>query len=609
MQNREADGAESMQRNQTPRNSSAWSDAVRRYLFAEDAEDVSGLVFITLTTLFSALLAVQLQTYTNDATRMRDRALQYALQAMGSRSRGELQSAYAWTDAYRLWLDWNGRALLADQRGDATAADRYRSVRDRATALSPLLGAKYFNPASAQAPNLRAYEADTYLVESTALSELYARTMDLCIRLIDKVLATTLQIVVLGVAIALVALAPKRALKHPILRRAPLATAALMVIAVVAWVVRIRFDMLPEYSDAAVARYAEGVGLQHQKRDAEAIAAFDAVLQSEPGYADALYRRGISEFALARYDDAARDFQGAWDVGREEVNVLWNLGWAQYIGGHFEDSIAATTHALTLAPDTPALLFNLGAVQLTSGDVVAARGSYGEGLKLVVAELQRPSADGAPPSTLWADLDTANHDLDALATCIAGGECSGAPPRQMISGVDTVQPTVKELRRLMKEASVSLEYARALPSANIEGSIGPLEFGSGQFDASGVVSGFVALGDAASPFRAGLAQDATSQQTTDKSVNIAAAGDAPVLVRFSHRGVRAGAQFVMKVNYDGMEAPWLRAVETWMSGADGERMVPLAPSAQFALAPGAYVVEMYLDGHLVQEGNFVLAAK
>ena len=584
--------------------------AVRRFVFADEVEDVGSLVFITMTALISALLAVQLQAYNSEATRMRDRAMQYALQAMGTRSRGELQAAYGWTDAYRQWLDWNGRAALADQRGDATAAERYRTVRDRAAMLSPLLGTRYFDPSTAQAPNLRAYDSDTYLVASTVLGEMYARSMDLCIRLVDKVLATTLQVVVLGVAIALVALAPKKALKHPLLRAAPLAAATIMTLVVVIWAARVRLDELPMYTDEAVQRYAAGVGLQHQKRESEAIASFDAAIAIEPHYADAYYRRGISKFAQGANDEAARDFQSAWDAGRREVNVLWNLGWAQYASGRFADSAASTRRAIELEPDTPALLFNLGAAQLGAGDVVAARGSYGAGLKLVLEALQRSPADAAPPASLWADLDTASHDLDVLVNCVEFGVCKkGSPPRQMISGDDLVKKTATELRRIVKETSVSLEYMRAMPTDTATGSISPLEFGSGQLDASGAISGFVALGGGTSPFRAGLAQEAGSQQVTDAAVNIAASDDSPVLVRFTHREVRAGAQFVMKVNYQGAEAPWLRAVENWSAPPDGEQVLPLAPSAQFALAPGDYVVEMYLDGHLVQEGRFTLAAK
>jgi hypothetical protein len=292
------------------------------------------------------------------------------------------------------------------------------------------------------------------------------------------------------------------------------------------------------------------------------------------------------------------------------VNVLWNLGWAQYASGRFADSAASTRRAIELEPDTPALLFNLGAAQLGAGDVVAARGSYGAGLKLVLEALQRSPADAAPPASLWADLDTASHDLDALLTCVEFGVCKkGSPPRQMISGDDLVKKTATELRRIVKETSVSLEYMRAMPTDTATGSISPLEFGSGQLNASGAISDFVALGIGASPFRAGLAQEAGSQQVTDAAVNIAASDDSPVLVRFTHREVRAGAQFVMKVNYQGAEAPWLRAVENWSAPPDGEQVLPLAPSAQFALAPGDYVVEMYLDGHLVQEGRFTLAAK
>jgi hypothetical protein len=63
---------------------------------------------------------------------------------------------------------------------------------------------------------------------------------------------------------------------------------------------------------------------------------------------------------------------------------------------------------------------------------------------------------------------------------------------------------------------------------------------------------------------------------------------------------------VLKVYRNGTESPWLRLVENWSLGAAGEAVLPLTPSSQFALAEGDYKLELYLDGHLLQEGTFQL---
>ncbi|MFM7173881.1 MAG: hypothetical protein ACKO4U_12705, partial [Caldilinea sp.] len=78
------------------------------------------------------------------------------------------------------------------------------------------------------------------------------------------------------------------------------------------------------------------------------------------------------------------------------------------------------------------------------------------------------------------------------------------------------------------------------------------------------------------------------------------------LVRFPYKSVQDGQLLVLKVYRNGTESPWLRLVENWSLGAAGEAVLPLAPSSQFALAEGDYKLELYLDGHLLQEGAFQL---
>jgi hypothetical protein len=82
--------------------------------------------------------------------------------------------------------------------------------------------------------------------------------------------------------------------------------------------------------------------------------------------------------------------------------------------------------------------------------------------------------------------------------------------------------------------------------------------------------------------------------------------DVPVLVRFPYSQIQDKPLLVVKVFHNKSEALWLRIVESWNLGNEGEAVLPLNPSTQFALADGDYHVEIYLDGRLVQEGSFVL---
>lgn len=592
---------------ENPQSRPIWS-TLRDFLFAEEAEDIDTIWWVVIITILVALLAVQMEHYATEASQALDRSQQYAVQAMGVRMRGEMESGYAWNDAYRQWLDWDSQARLAEEQGDTAAAERYRAVRERAATLTPLLGAAYFDGQSGEQPDLRAFEAATYLVEATALQEEYVRSMNLFDVLDTKSGDFGMQIVLLGVALALIALAPdENLLPNRFVRRLPLLAAGIITIAVIVWVILVLRDPVPVYSEQAVRSYAQGVGLAYQGDYAGAAAAYDQALQVEPDYANALYRRGNAHFALGDYAAAAQDFQAAWDAGREELNVLWNLGWTYYVMGQPQDAIAVTEEALAMAPDQVALYLNLGLMHLAAGSVEAAREAYAAGLEQTAATVSQAQETGEePPVSLWSYLNVAIGDMDHYMTCLAGQQCQSAPPFETLAVTEDVQPAAEAMRLELKNAAVALEYLRTLPSQELSTEVGALEFGSGEYDAAGQVTGFVALGSGPSNLRFGLAQDETSSRTADSSVTLAQAGNAPVLVRFPYSGAQDGQLLVMKVFRDGAEAPWLRLVQEWNLGAEGEAVLPLSPSSQFALADGEYQVELYLDGQLLSEGAFTL---
>jgi len=580
---------------------------LRRFLFHQDAEEVDTIGWVVMITLLIALLTVQMEHYAAEGGQALDRAQQYAVQAIGVKARGETITGYAWNDAYRQWLDWESQASLAEQSGDAEAATRYRAVRDRLATLTPLLSPAYLDSASGQ-PNLRAFESDTYLVQATVLQERYLRTMQLFDLLMGRSDSFALHIVLLGVALALIAMAPSEELvPNRLLRRLPFLTSVALTLFVIGWVIQIALDPVPVYADDAVERYAQGVGMAYQDDHANALLAFNLALQSDPGYANAYYRRGNTNFALGDYPAAAADYQAAWDAGREEVNVLWNLGWTQYVLGDQSAAIATTQEAIAMAEDQEALYFNLGLMHLADGDTAAGRQAFATGLDYAASRVtQAQETDSAPPSSLWSYLSVALSDIDRFITCLSSQVCQATPPYAMLVNNDAVNQAAAELRLELKNAAVALESMGTLPAAPGDEEVGAFEFGTGEYDATGKVTGFVALGDEAAPLRFGLAIEEESSRTIDESLVLATDAAVPVLVRFPYKHVKDGQLLVLKVYRDGVEAPWLRLVENWTLGTDGEAVLPLSPSSQFALTAGDYRLELYLDGHLLQEGSFQL---
>ena len=579
---------------------------LRNAIFSPDAEDVDVIGLVVALTIVAAVVAVQMEFFGTEASKVLDRAQQYAIQSMGVKVRGEIESSYAWNDAYRQWLDWESRASLAEQQGDTQAAERYRIVRDRAATLTPLLGAEYFDPALSQ-PDLRAFESITYLVESTALQERYLRSMELFDFLVAKSDAFALQLELLAIALALIALAPnKELLPSRFLRRLPILAAIGIGVVVVVWASRVFLNPIPIYFEDAVINYARGVGLSYQGDHASAVAAFDQTLMREPEYTNALYRRGNAHFALENYDAAAADYQAAWDAGREELNVLWNLGWTYYLMGSFEDAINTTSEAIEWDDSQVALYFNLGVMQLAAGDVAAAQSAYTLGLEKATAIVTQSSQRGMPPTSLWSYFNIAIEDIDAFLVCLESSECDNAPVYETLVITPEINAAAATMRLDLKNHAVALEHMQRPPAQELQAEVGLLEFGTGVYDESGQVTDFLALGAEGSTLRFGLAIEEESSRVIDNSITLADANDVPVLVRFPYSQIQNGQQLVVKIYHNGSESLWLRIVEDWNLGSQGEAVFPLNPSSQFALTDGDYRVEVYLDGNLMQEGSFGL---
>ncbi len=581
--------------------------SIRYFFFHEEAEEIDTIGWVVMITLLIALLTVQMEHYGAEGGQALDRAQQYAVQAIGVKARGETVAGYAWNDAYRQWLDWESQSSLAEQRGDTEAAARYRAVRDRLATLTPLLSPAYLDSASGQ-PDLRAFEADTYLVQATMLQERYLRAMQMYDVLMSRSDAFGKQIVLLGIALALIALAPSKELvPSRFLRRLPFLSSVGLSLFVIGWAVQIFLTPLPAYAEDAVDYYAQGVGLAYQGDPDGAVLAFDQALQRDPDYANAYYRRGNANFALENFAQAAADYQAAWDAGREEVNVLWNLGWTQYVLGQQAEAIATTQEAIAMAEDQEALYFNLGLMHLAAGDVAAGQQTFKTGLERAAGRVEEAQASGGePPASLWSYFTIALDDLDRFVACLETEVCKTTPSYDTLVVNDAVKQAAAQIRLELKNAAVALEYMAALPGEAKNEEIGAFEFGTGEYDAAGNVTGFVALGDEAAPLRFGLAIEEESSRTIDESLMLASDSTVPVLVRFPYKNVQDGQQLVLKVHRNGVESPWLRLVENWTLGSAGEAVLPLSPSSQFALAPGDYRLELYLDGHLLQEGAFQL---
>jgi tetratricopeptide (TPR) repeat protein len=341
---------------------------------------------------------------------------------------------------------------------------------------------------------------------------------------------------------------------------------------------------VPQMSEDAIQRYAQGVGHAYyawnlelsaahsqvpQKAD-QAIASFTEALALRRDYGAAYQARGnahlIKAEALlfgrgdpvqtkAELDQAVADFKRAIDLGRGNKDGYWNLGWAYFLAKKYPESIAATKEALKLASE---LKLGLG--------LNLAANLLGEGKRAEAMQQLEESISWAAQHPLYSDtfyFRQIIRDLDRLRE---------------------VQPLegMVEMEKRLKEAFVSLTYRGTSIVEPTGASIGAFEFAQPVFDAQGNV-------------------------TERKPMTRFPRGTERVDFAFDFKGMPKDSQIVQKVYWQGLEQASLTRIEKWSGGDSGRAVWFLRSPVEHTLAgllSGHYTVELYIEGELVQSGSF-----
>lgn len=553
--------------------------------FLDNDERFKQLVGILIALV--TVLAASVGLLQNDAGARDDRANRqaqdYAFQAMGQRVSGVIRAGYARGDAYRNWSELNTLALAAENVDDAAAARRYQAVAERVTQLSPLLSPDYLDPTTS-APNVAKYEADTYLVTVTALAERSSAWFTVKQAWDEKANTYVVHLTILAVALFLFGLATTLSSRV----RWVFVTAGLLITLIaLVWVAITFFSPVERLPDEAIDAYARGVGLAYQGEAEQALAAFEAALTLAPDYANALFERGGANYNLGHYDAAIADFEAARAAGRDDASVAWNLAWLYYLQGRFDEAIQTNRRTLALDPGLLEAHFDLALAQLVSGQIEPAQAEYAQALTQAGEEVAKAkAANQQPPASLWWSLDEAAASLDGLLDRLEGFEdswWSDTPPVEKIANQEAVQAAAQEIIKQIRGASVALELTGQPLKGELAAQITPLEFAQPEYDEEGNLA-------------------------TYNVSEVFPAGTDEVYVLFDYEGMKDGQEMLVKVFYNGEEDVSWRSVEEWSLGQAGSAEFPLsyAYSSVYTLAPGEYLVELYVDAHPAQRGYFTI---
>jgi tetratricopeptide (TPR) repeat protein len=542
-------------------------------------------ILIALTTIFAAAAAFLEHISSNEAEKADRIAQTLSIQATTERINGEIQYSYDWQGAFQTWRELDLLITNAEQYDDQISADRFRQLRDRISALSPLLQDPYFD-SEQEWPRAGQYEAELYIIEATRLSEQYQVQAKLSNDWENTANTFVLQLTFYAVALSLFGLSTTIT---NFTRWLFVGLGSLFVIINIGWgagMLLISFDERPQ---EAINAYADGVGLSYQGLNEQAVAAFTRALESDPAYANALYDRGNAYGALNQHDRAAQDYEAAIQVGRNDTNVLWNLGWTYYLLGRFDDAVRINQLALGSDPSLIGVRMNQGLTLLAQGRIGNAITEYDLALEEAVAQVQEARGRGEePPASLWFFLDAGVLDLISLLNELDGTQAywEAAPPANLVSGEPGQIRTAAEgqIERI-KEYTVSLEFFGASPRVQGPASASPFEFVQEIYDQEG---NFVEYQDSLfNPY-----------------------GTNEIGILFDFEGIEVGDHEVWKVYVNGYEDPALRVVSEWVveEGSGAIKSITYAFSNVFIFTPGEYAVDFYINGRLVQRGTFWVEA-
>lgn len=532
-------------------------------------------------------ITVYFQNYaSNLSDKSRRSAQQYAIEATKREVNGVIQYSYEWQGAFQTWYELSLQITAAQQIGDTAAVERYQLLQEQILPLSKLLGPQYFDASSIGFPNLSKFEAESYLVEATRLSETYIAEAELGNEMDNTADSLIVQITLLTVSLSLYGLS--LALKGRV-RWLFVAVGSGIVAFCMVWMSWSMIELIgrSKVNQEAITAYAEGVGLSYQGRYDEAIEKFNLAVQENSFYAKAYYERGNAYYSLGDLSTAIADMESArfWGMD-EDVSVNWNLGWTYYLSGQYPKAVETNEVVLRQHPEVIGVRSNQAISYLVMGDFANAQAQY----DLLIQEAKRQVDDASqrnaePSASLWLYMDYGGLDLQNLIDTLESNTKSWTqtPPKDLIAGDHAaIRDFAFEQMKRLKEVTTALEYTEQLPAASSATQIDSFIVGHITGVEEGFITGFEPAPNAVIEY-----------------------GDDSFDIEFSYSGT-APQQIIWKVYINGFEDQSLRKIfnQDLSEGNVWYQTFGYDYTNVFILSGGEYVVELYADNKLVSSITF-----
>jgi hypothetical protein len=207
---------------------------------------------------------------------------------------------------------------------------------------------------------------------------------------------------------------------------------------------------------------------------------------------------------------------------------------------------------------------------LSTGDIQTASSQYQQLMNLATQQASKQRQLGGTPAEIWWLIDEATFQLGQLVKLLKSNAAS--PVKANISNPETIGKSAGEIADLLRARSIALQYNIAESPADSNATIAEPDF---------VLS---------------TTQDGKYVYRVE--------------MHFSYSGLEPGQLLIFKVYRNGVQDPSWSFNQRWAgTQPEGKVNFTISPtySSIYIAPPGIYTVDIYVNGQMLQQGEFTVS--